>query len=178
MEKIYTILLFITCFSCVLPTKEWVNYENKKFGYKAIFPEQPTLEDRMIGSPLGEVPVQAVSAFEYSSPERNNLFTISCTQFPIDVEDDSENILEKLVKRMQNRMKGELVYDKNIEVAGYPAKEFRIEFTKAPLKGVNHLTIRAFVKENLQFILQTISEKEKDNSASIDKFMNSFVWIE
>ncbi|MGH1336827.1 MAG: hypothetical protein ACRBFS_11945 [Aureispira sp.] len=178
----YLLFLFFFLMACK-PSTVWVTYENPTFQYTIKFPEKPTIETRQINTFLGQAPAEMASAFEYSSPNRNNIFTVSCTTLPnIGLLDsvilDVDNIAKGMIEGLLERFQGELLYEKEIEVATYSAKEFRIEFDNPKVEGTNHMTVRVFMKGNLQFIIQTISEKEKNTQASIDQFMNSFAWIE
>lgn len=181
--------LNLLLFSCLLTAaclnnQTWVKYENSTFNYTIEFPENPTVETREIPSVLGLiVPAEVVSGYEYSSPSRNNMFMLSCTEFPEVIVEENDSlglggIFDTMRERFLNRLKGELVFERDIIVAGFPTREFQIEFVNEGLEGINHITYRVFMKDNLQFIFQTITEKAKDSQVSIDKFMNSFAFTE
>lgn len=157
----------------------WVEYHNTTFGYKIQLPEQPKVETRSISSPMGSVPAEAVTAFEPVSATRGNIFTVSCTSFPAPILDAADTLrlklnFDEIQERIVNRFEGTLVYEKDVEMAGFPVREFRLEFVNPELEGVTELTVRVLIKENLQFMFQAMAEKGKPNQASIDKFMGSF----
>lgn len=177
-------LNILLCFSFLtiacLGSNEWVKYENTTFNYTIEFPETPRVEKRNTPSVSGQiVPAEAVSGFEYSSPSRNNMFMISCTEFPETIVEENDSlglgiIFDSLRERLLNRFKGELIFEKNIKIEGFLTREFQIEFENEDLEGINHITYRVFIKDNLQFIFQVITEKDKPVQEFIDRFMNSF----
>jgi hypothetical protein len=167
-----------------LNNQTWVKYENSNFNYTIEFPETPRVETRKTPSLLGlMVPAEAVSGYEYSSPSRSNMFMLSCTTFPETIVEENDSlglgiIFDTLRERLLNRFKGELVFERDVMVEGFLTREFRIEFENEDLEGVNHITYRVFIKDNLQFIFQIITDKSKPSQASIDRFLNSFAFTD
>lgn len=182
MKIRYLSLLLFSCFltTACLNNPTWVKYDNSRFNYTIEFPGTPKVENREVPSLLGiMVPVEAVSCFEYSSPSRSNMFMVSCSEFTETIVEENDSIglvviFDALQARLLNRFKGELVFERDITFGGFPTREFQMEFVNDQLEGVNQTTYRVFIKGELQFIFQTITEKEKPSQESIDRFMNSF----
>jgi hypothetical protein len=163
----------------------WVEYHNENFNYKVLLPEMPTIEKTGINLPTGLIPTESVAAYD-STATFKNLFMVSCTKFAttiIQEEDEStraaarETLFSNVVTQLLNDTRGQLVYERSEEVVGLPARAFRIEY-KIDKNQSNYMTYKTFVKDDLQFVLQTITAKAQDQEALIEQFMNSFEFSE
>lgn len=184
--KLTKIALLVACMLYLTACSDnnaWVAYNNENFNYTVLFPEEPTVETTTIELPEGNVPSQGVSAYEHIKSGKKNLFMINCITFPNTIIKEGntvgrEALYSNVVTQLLNDLNGKLVFERAVEVAGMPARAFRIEYKSSEEESINYMTYRTFIKDNLQFVLQAITNKEEDSEASIEQFMNSFQFTE
>jgi hypothetical protein len=186
-------LLWINILSCFFfltigcaneeKAETWVTYENEAFKYTVEMPTQPHMETKDMDAGAGELLVEIAASFQEVEDAPNHSFMVSCMNFPKPIIKKSDTLgLKKLFKTIIEglliKFKGELLFEKDIDLAGLPVKEIRIEYLDEVSKLTKLVTYRILVKENLQFLIQTSCVKGKDMEGSGDRFLNSFSFTE
>lgn len=161
----------------------WVTYENEAFRYTIEMPTQPHMETKDMDAGAGELLVEIAASFEEVEDAPKNSFMVSCMNFPKPIIKKSDTLgLEKLfktiIKGLLIKFKGELIFEKDLDLAGLPVKEIQIEYLDEVSKLTKLVTYRILVKENLQFLIQMSCAKGKDTKGSGDRFLNSFSFTE
>ena len=174
--------LFCLTIGCTNETG-WVVYENTAFKYTVEMPVNPHVETKDMDAGEGELLVEIAAAFEKVEDVTKNSFMVSCINFPKRIIRENDSVgLEKrfktIVEGLLIKYKGELIFEKDLQLADLPVKEVQIEYLDAVSGVTNHVTYRIFVKDNLQFLIQVTSEKGKDTEGSGDRFLNSFSFTE
>jgi hypothetical protein len=167
-----TSLLFSTFSFTVLA--DWVKVETAD--YSVEFPAEPIAEAQHSNSPIGPL-VLDIKVYEVVEIEKddNYVYGIISTEYPegsvhSDKKESLKAIFDGAVNGAVENMNGKLLSQKEIEMKGYPGREFRIDFQN----GVATVTMRAYLVKNKMLILQTICDPKKEGNAASKHFFASF----
>ncbi|WP_339812315.1 hypothetical protein [uncultured Imperialibacter sp.] len=155
---------------------KWFLFEDKEFGFKIEFPEEPTATPQMIDSEIGQLKMNIVM---YDASEKGNddnlLYMTNVTEYPDSlINSDRTDILDKFfrgaIDGAVNNVKGKLLTEEVKNLADYPGREITVDYGQ----GMAIIRMRLFLINNRAYMLQTITETGKSNNESIHRFMDSF----
>ena len=81
-----------------------------------------------------------------------------------------DDFFKKSIAGSLNNVQGKLLSEKVIELGKYPGREIRVDFQN----GLGVIKMRIYLVKNTMFMIQTITDTQKQYNKSVDKFMNSF----
>ncbi|CAD5255117.1 MULTISPECIES: hypothetical protein [unclassified Imperialibacter] len=155
---------------------KWFLFEDKEFGFKIEFPEEPTATPQMIDSEIGQLKMNMVI---YDASKKGNddnlLYMTNVTEYPDSlINSDRTDILDKFfrgaIDGAVNNVKGKLLTEEVKNLADYPGREITVDYGQ----GMAIIRMRLFLIHNRAYMLQTITETGKSNNESIRRFMDSF----
>lgn len=178
MRKIFTILslIAVTLISTAFDTAgEWFLFKGE--GYEVAFPVKPESQTRTIPSQIGEL-TMSINMYDASKSDKkddNYVYMTNSTVYPADKisSDKKDNLADVFRGAIDGAVKnvdGKLISEKEIELSGYPGREFKVDFQN----GLAVISARCYLVKNRMYIAQVITETKKHPNASMDKFFNSF----
>jgi hypothetical protein len=168
-------LLFLTLMVTGLrKADEW--YLLQTHSFKILFPKKPTASNQEIDSQIGKLTLH-LNVYEVPETESddNHAYMTSETSYP-DSSIDSDNtkllgnIFANAIAGAVKNVSGKLLSEKVIALGKYPGREVRIDFQN----GLAVIKMRMYLVKHTTFMIETITDTEKQNNKSIDKFMDSF----
>ena len=87
-----------------------------------------------------------------------------------DFKDQLKSLFDNAVEGGVSNVKGKLIHQKDIEINGYPGREFSIDYND----GEAVMFIKTYLVKNRMYMLQTITNTGKYPNEDITKFMQSF----
>jgi hypothetical protein len=174
-KQVFTLfasLLFFTYSFTILAN--WVKIETAD--YSVEFPAEPIGETQHSDSPVGSL-VLDIKIYEVVENEEddNYVYGIIFTEYPegtihSDNKESLKSIFDGAVNGAVENMKGKLLSQKEIEMKGFPGREFKCDFQN----GVAIVTMRAYLVKNKMLSLQTICDPKKEGNAASKHFFASF----
>lgn len=169
-----SILLFVSVsFSEIA---DWVVVDAKAYGYQISFPKAPEKSVQSVNTAAGPVDMHLhLLDTSQDGTEDNMLYLSSHASYPDTLisSERKEQIKEFFTETIDGLAKsvdGKLISKGKVNLQGYPGREAKIDFQD----GMAVISIRIYLVNSEVYMLQTITKTEKDNNASIEKFMNSF----
>ncbi len=166
-----SILLSIYSFTVMA---DWIKVETADYSIE--FPVEPIAETQHSDSPVGPL-VLDIKMYEVVEIEKddNYVYGVISTEYPegtihSDNKESLKAIFDGAVNGAVENMKGKLLSQKDIEMKGYPGREFKCDFQN----GVAIVTMRAYLVKNKMLILQTICDPKKEGNAASKHFFTSF----
>ena len=169
---LFSILVFIS-FSFGL-ADNWVLI--KKSDYQILFPLEPKEESETMVSAIGNLNMTYLTlSTTESETEKNLVYMIMQTDYPdslvhSDFKDQLKSLFDNAVEGGVSNVKGKLIHQKDIEINGYPGREFSIDYND----GEAVMFIKTYLVKNRMYMLQTITNTGKYPNEDITKFMQSF----
>ncbi len=164
-----------TLMSFVKPEK-WFLFVSDELGYQIEFPEQPVERSQIVNSEIGELTMNIFMVDASMNEKDDNLvYMVNHSEYPDSlVHSDMKEFLPEFfrgaIDGAVGNVHGKLLSEKIIQLGKYPGREVRIDFKN----GLAVICIRVYLVENSLYMLQTITETNKDFNKSIKQFMNSF----
>jgi len=171
-------LVVISLMSFVKPEK-WFWLVSEEYGYKIEFPVEPEERPKVVNSEIGEL---KLNVFLYDASLRGNddnlVYMVNYIEYPEDeIHSDNTEILTDLFRNSVEgaviNVNGELLSEKEIQLGQYPGRELRIDYKN----GMAIIRMRMYLVENKMYMIQTITETNKEANNSITRFMDSFELI-
>ena len=134
------------------------------------------MKHRHIGkkTPVGELTYHSLF-YEAGAEADNVLYMISWVDYPAgSIHSDSlelvNSFLDATVETAVLNVDGELMYQTEVEVEGFPGRYWRIDYNS----GTAVIKTKAFVAGRRYYSLQVASRKSKNLNRSVDQFFDSF----
>ncbi len=168
------LLLACATLSFVLVTDEWILVETQNC--KIYFPQKPTDQSGIVNTALGDL---KVAIYTYRAPENvgddNLAYILSETQYPdslmnSDKKDKLDAFFRTSIDGVLNNFHGQLLAESKTAIDGFPGREVRIDIQK----GKAVMNMRFYLVRNRMYVLETITNSDKDFNKSIERFMSSF----
>jgi hypothetical protein len=176
--KILISLFFLSVIGASsIRTDDW--YLLQTHSYKILFPKKPVATTREIDSQVGKLTLN-LNIYEVPETENddNHVYMTNETSYPDStVNSDKKGLLDAFFKNAIagsiKNVNGKLLSEKVIALGKYPGREVRIDFQN----GLAVIRMRMYLVKHTMFMIQTITETNKQYNKSIDKFMDSFELI-
>lgn len=155
----------------------WQLYESKAGGYKMTFPKVPIESKDIINSDIGKLNTYTVTC---GADEDNAAYMVTYIDYPDSLVHteivELDPFYEGVISGSVGEINGKLLYAKNIQLNDVEGREAKISFEVQGESGLS--TLRLFLVANRMYMIQTITETQKDANVSIGRFMDSFQFIE
>ncbi len=176
IHKTLPAILLVLLFSLPAMAGEWVKFDNKEGGFKALFPRQPAKTEQEVSTEKGAA---TLTLYLYDGSKYKNESEIygigyvdqidSNTNSDMD-DADIDNLLHSSLGGAAKNMTGEIISETEIYINGYRGREGKIH-----VKDGNYIMImRVYLVQKRMYLLQAAYEVGKDNPQSIEKFFNAF----
>lgn len=178
MKKNYTLIILavLLVLSSSAYSQKWFTYKSDYLGFKAEFPDKPSLDSQVVKSEIGDLNLRFVT-YDNSTKEipDNFLYMIVNTIYPdslisSDFNDKLESFFENSINGAVSNVSGKLISSKKIVLQNYPGMEANIDYDNG--KGL--IRMRIYLVKNVAYILETICDGGKGTNKLLDKFFNSF----
>jgi len=160
-------------------TSDWQVFESKENGFIILFPHEPEVHPQIVNTEAGELTLD-VYLHEVNDQyiDDNLVYSVICTEYPASIfqnatEETFKVFFRNSVDGAVNNVHGALLSELIIQYDGYPGREIKIDFRE----GLAVITMRMYLVGNRMYIIQTITETNKDFNTSIGRFMDSFKLI-
>ncbi|MCV9386186.1 hypothetical protein [Reichenbachiella ulvae] len=172
-----TAILFMTLllFSFSKSDK-WVLFESTEYGFKVDFPKEPTSNPQTVNSEIGLLKMN-IFMYEASNNKKddNLVYMVNSTEYPDTLINSNKteilyNFFRNSIDGAVNNVHGKLLSETVITIDEYPGREIRVDFQN----GKAVITMRLYLVKNQMYMLQTITETNKDFNNSIKRFFDSF----
>ncbi|MBL7692586.1 MAG: hypothetical protein JNM41_13430 [Flavipsychrobacter sp.] len=176
IHKTLHAILLVLFFSLPAMAAEWVKFDNKEGGFKALFPRQPVKTEQEVS---GEKGTAKLILYLYDGSKYKNeseVYGVGYvdqidTNTNSDMDDaDIDNLLHSSLAGAAKNMSGETMDEKEIYLKGYRGREGKIHVTE----GNYIMIMRTFLVQKRLYLLEAAYEVGKDNPQSIEKFFNAF----
>ena len=174
MKILFQLLFLSVTITSFKATDDWYLLETKS--YKILFPKKPTASSQDVDSKSGKLTLN-LNIYEVPKNESddNYVYMTNETTYPDSlINSDKKEILDDFFKKsiagLLNNVQGKLLSEKVIERGKYPGREIRVDFQN----GLAVIKMRMYLVKNTMFMIQTITDTQKQYNKSVDKFMNSF----
>lgn len=156
------------------PIDKWIRVETENC--KIYFPQKPMGQSEVVNTDKGDLKIHIF--FYQASPNKNDdnlAYILSETEYPDSVmnsqkKDKLEGFFKNSIDGVVQKFKGTLLSQVNTSLDGYPGKEIKLSIQD----GKAIMNIRLFLVKNRMYVLQTITQSDKESNKSIAKFMDSF----
>lgn len=140
----------------------WKEFVSKEEKFSILLPGIPNKKVSIAKTQVGDI-----KNITYSLPIRDGAFTIGYIKYPQKLPFDA---IDNSINAVITQMKGTLLNKKDIFLAGYPGKEFKIEssYKKATLNA------RIFIVESILYQVVVITSYEESTNPGIEKVLGSF----
>jgi hypothetical protein len=176
IHKTLPAILLLLLFSLPALAGEWVKFECKEGGFRALFPRQPAKTEQEVNSEKGAT---TLTLYLYDGSKYKNESEVygvgyldqldSTTNSDMDV-DDIDNLLHSSLAGASKNMTGETIAETEVNIKGYRGREGKIH-----VKDGNYIMImRVYLVQKRMYLLQAAYEVGKENPQSIDKFFKTF----
>ena len=174
IKTLIALLLLTLSTTAFTGMQGWYTLETKS--YKIVFPKTPTPSSQDIDSDIGKL---TLNLHIYEVPENvndsNQLYLLNETAYPDSlINSGKKEILESFFKNAiagsVKNVQGKVLAEKNIELSGYPGREISVDYQN----GSYVIKMRIYLVKNIVYMLQTISETQKQSNSSAARFFNSF----
>jgi hypothetical protein len=155
-------------------TEEW--FLVKTQNCKIYFPKKPTDKSESVNTAKGDL---KVNIYFYQAAENDNddnlAYILSETEYPdsvmnSDKTDKLESFFRNSIDGAVSNFKGKLLDESEINIDGFPGRKVRIDLKN----GKTVMNMRFYLVKNRMYVLETVTDADKDDNSSIDRFMNSF----
>jgi hypothetical protein len=156
----------------VVHAQDWEVYKNETLEFRAAYPDTPEKSVQKVSTAVGELDMHMVM-YAPSSGDDNAVYSVIRSDYPEGQFEGADSdmyteVLDGAVEGARSNLDGTLVFDKTVTFNGFPGRNIKIKITGA------YVYMNAMLVYNTMFITQVICSTEKDNNASIQKFLNSF----
>jgi hypothetical protein len=155
----------------------WVTFESRDQAFSAMFPGKVDESEQSVKTDVGEL---ALKIFAYEPAESlqddNMVYMVMTTTYPAssnissDATADLPTMFRNAVDGGVKNVSGKLLAEKDIKIAGYPGREYKISYQD----GDNIIKGKMYLVKQRMYMIQGIYSKEKDGNATLQKFLDSF----
>ena len=158
----------------LLQQNAWVETISYDGNFKISAPGEMTHRQISKDTPVGELTYHSMF-YEAVDDADNVLYLISWVDYPEgSLHSDSlelvRSFLDATVETAVLNLDGELMYQSDEQVAGFPGRYWRIDYNK----GTAVIKTKAFVAGRRFYSLQVASKRSKNLNRSVDLFFDSF----
>lgn len=163
-----------TILSISIFVSNWTIYQSADQQFQLKTPSELTEKIDTIQTAIGDLYYHTL--FTQTQPEEGNqVYMLSYCDYPLGtLHSDSLEFLndffETTIRSAMVSVRGELMYQTDEEMYGYPGKYWRIDYKS----GQAVIKTRAFVVENRYYALQVVSTKARHINPDTDRFFESF----
>jgi hypothetical protein len=168
-----SILLACATLSFV-PLDEWIMVRTANC--KIFFPEEPIDQSRTVNTAKGDLKVN-IYLYKASpnTKDENIAYILTETEYPdsvmsSDKTDKLEEFFKNSIDGVVNNFHSKLLSQSTTQINGFPGREVKLDLQN----GKAIMNIRFYLVKNRMYMLETITNADKDANKSIEKFMNSF----
>jgi hypothetical protein len=170
--KLTLIVLAFLVSVTILQAQEWEIYKNEALEFRAAYPDTPDKTVQKVATAVGELDMHMIM-YTATSGDDNAIYSVIRSDYPKDLFKGADaemftKILDGAVEGARSNLDGTLIFNKRVTFNGFPGRNIKIEITGA------YVYMNTILVYNTMFITQVICYIEKDNNASIQKFLNSF----
>jgi hypothetical protein len=156
----------------------WKEYQSMEGKFKVLTPGEFDKAVDSVQTPIGKM---AYHILIYNNTQKNaeNLFyMITFCDYPEGtIHSDSTELLKEFfdasIDQALKSVKGELAYQSDISLQGYPGKLWRINY----LREQALIKTRAFMVKNRFYTIQTVTVKDMAINTASDRFFDSFIFL-
>jgi hypothetical protein len=156
----------------------WKEYQSMEGKFKVLTPGDFDKAVDSVQTPIGKM---AYHILIYNNTQKNaeNLFyMITFCDYPEGtIHSDSTELLKEFfdasIDQALKSVKGELAYQSDISLQGYPGKLWRINY----LREQALIKTRAFMVKNRFYTIQTVTVKDMAINMASDRFFDSFIFL-
>lgn len=158
---------------------DWQRYTDSLANFSVLFPKGEILHKvDTVNAAVGELYYHTF-LHNNEGEEGISVYMLSYVTYPeSSIHHDSTELLEPFfqntIEAAEESVYGELAYQDNFEMRGYPGKVWRIHYNKG--NAVIHT--RAIVAGNAYYTLQTVSSREYALSPEAETFFDSFRFLQ
>jgi hypothetical protein len=147
----------------------WQPFDSTEGHFSVLMPTKPELQTRDIHAENGDA-----KYYRYSAVNHIGLFSVMYFVHPVEAKDDAEREarLKLMCSGIIENLDGEVTFDRQGKVYGYPGREFVIK--KAEDGSENVYQWKVFVVGNRLYQLAVTTEQKDSESTDVAKFFNSF----
>lgn len=159
-------------------SNDWQKYKDSSANFSIIFPKgEIQYSTDTVQAPVGDL-IYHTYLHNNESEEGISVYMLSYVRYPnASIHHDSTNLLESFfentIEAAAQSVYGEVVYQNDLEIRGYPGMVWRINYNKG--KAVIHT--RAFVAGNTYYALQTVAPRAYALSPQAEKFFDAFRFL-
>jgi hypothetical protein len=164
---------------------KWKTYDFEKHGFSIDLPQTPIEEESLDPTIFGNLNGLTIfcSANTPYGIDSNGLYMASCLELPDNIdlnqtEETLQNYYQAMIDNIVLSLDGRLLYERDIQLEAFEGKQIKILFSKKSLGGKMVSRVRIFLIKNQLFMIQTMTLPQYDNNSFIDKFMDSFKFIQ
>lgn len=156
----------------------WKEYQSMEGKFKVLTPGEFDKAVDSVQTPIGKM---AYHILIYNNTQKNaeNLFyMITFCDYPEGtIHSDSTELLKEFfdasIDQALKSVKGDLAYQSDISLQGYPGKLWRINY----LREQALIKTRAFMVKNRFYTIQTVTVKDMAINTASDRFFDSFIFL-
>ncbi|MEM6684331.1 MAG: hypothetical protein AAF617_00935 [Bacteroidota bacterium] len=172
MKKAFLLLVIGILSMNVVCAQNWEKYKAEDLQFVAYYPKEPKRSVQKIPTSNGELDMHMI-LYAPTTGDDNRVYLIICSDYPKEQFKNADAaynnlVLTNAVNKAVSSVKGELIYNNKIKFNGYPARSVKVKMQGA------FMYLNAYLVENTMFITQVICLTEKDENASIQRFIDSF----
>jgi len=167
---LFLALLFLPILMSFTP--DWVKYTSSKDFFSINFPGKPVENEQTISLGNEGMLVKTIST---KIGERGYGITVMLYPESVNLSSDSKEDAAKVFRSsidggVNNLGDGQLISEMDIELDGYPGREFKITF----MGGKGLITGRIYFVNKHIYLLQAATSIDDEGDADIKRFINSF----
>ncbi|MDP4283190.1 MAG: hypothetical protein Q8891_02110 [Bacteroidota bacterium] len=173
--KIITASFLLACaMLSFVPVGEWIMITTNNC--KIYFPKKPTDRSGTVNTAKGNLKVNIYSYQAAANVSDDNLaYILTETEYPDSVinsddEDKLDIFFKNSIDGIVNNFHGTLLSQSKTAIDGFPGRQVKLDLQQ----GKAVMNIRFYLVKNRMYILEIITNTNKDGNAAIEKFMNSF----
>lgn len=175
MRKLYLLsCLTLLCFSFTNPSS-WELFKSFEGRFEVLAPGEFEEKVKEIETAIGKVEYHTFLHKPEGDNPDNLAYLVSYCDYPAgSIHSDSTSVLDEFfgatLESAQASVKGELLYSNEVDLSGYPGRQWRIDYNEG--KGI--IKTKSFLVNNRYYSIQTIMIKQNSLNESTPRFMNSF----
>jgi len=172
MKKAFLVMAVFFLSVNAVHAQKWKKYKAEDLAFIAYYPGTPKRSMQKVPTAVGELDMHMVM-YSPDSGDDNAIYSVIRSDYPEDQFKNADaeynnKILTGAVNGAVSNVNGTLIFDNKVKFNGYPGRSIKIQ-----MQG-GFIYINAYLVENSMFITQVICLTNKDENASIQRFLNSF----
>ncbi len=160
--------VLLTVFGCA--PAEWVDFESDEGEFAVLMPANPQTQRKTVPTPIG--PMKVVM---YTHDAGAEAYIVGFSDYPKAVLEKltPEKMLSDGVKGGIAKIRGTKKSEKNINLDGYPGKEYTFTIPSSRIPGGGKGKARMYMVENRLYQILALGKKSAPE-ADFNKFLDSF----